>query len=52
MVGLGEAQSTAVFANPLKAGATVVTVGPVVSVSLFRLFTEILSRLFGGQWQW
>ena len=30
-------------AHPSMAGATVVSVGPVVSVSLSRLFSEILS---------
>ena len=43
MVGLGEGSSTDVFAHPSKAGATVVSVGLVVSVSLSCLFPEILS---------
>ena len=38
MVGLGEGLSTAVFAHPSKAGATVGCVGLVVSVSLSRFF--------------
>ena len=44
VVSLGEGSSTA-LAHPSKAGASVVTVGPVVSVSLSRLFPEILSGL-------
>ena len=43
MVGLGEGLSQE-LAHPLKAGATVVSAGPVVCVSLSRLFPEILSR--------
>ena len=39
---MGEGLSTA-LAHPSNAGATVVGVGPVVSVSLSRLFPEILS---------
>ena len=49
LVGLGEGYSTAVFAHPSKAGATVVSVGPVVSVSLSGLFPENFIMGFGGQ---
>ena len=42
VVGLGEGLSPE-LAHPSKAGATVVSVGPVVCVSLSRLFPEILS---------
>ena len=45
MVSLGEGLSTA-LAHPSKAGATVVSVGLVVSVSLSRLFPEILSAFW------
>ena len=48
VVGLGKGLSTVVFAQPLKAGATVVGVGPVVSVSLSLLFAEILSAFLVG----
>ena len=47
MVSLGEGLSTA-LAHRLKAGATVVTVGPVVGVSLSCLFSEILSAFLVG----
>ena len=40
VVGLGEGLGTVVFAHPSKAGATVGSVGPVVSVSLSRLSPE------------
>ena len=43
VAGLGEGLSTA-LAHPSEAGATVVSVGPVVSVSLSRPFPEILSE--------
>ena len=42
VVGLGEGLSPE-LAHASKAGATVVSVGPVVCVSLSRLFPEILS---------
>ena len=45
VVSLGEGLSTA-LAHPSKAGATVVSVGPVVSVSLSRLFPEILPGIW------
>ena len=42
MISQGEGLSPE-LAHPSMAGATVVSVGPVVSVSLSRLFPEILS---------
>ena len=44
---MGEGLST-VLAGPSKAGATVVSVGPVVSVSLSRPFPEMLSGFLSG----
>ena len=50
VVGLGEGWSPE-LAHPSKAGATVVSLRPVVCVSLSRLFPEIYQG-FAGQWQW
>ena len=47
MVSLGEGLSKA-LARPSKAGATIVSVGPVVSVSVSRLLAEILSGFLVG----
>ena len=47
MVSLGKGLSTA-LAQPSKAGATAVSVGPVVGVSLSRLFADVLSGFLVG----
>ena len=50
VVGLGEGLSPE-LAHPSKAGATVVSVGPVVCVSLSACFLKFYQG-FRGQWQW
>ena len=48
VVGLAEGLSKAVFAHPSKTDATVASMGPVVSVSLSRPFSEILAGFLVG----
>ena len=45
---MGDGLGTVVFAHPSKAGATVVSVRPVESVSLARLFPEIYQFFLVG----